>query len=53
VPLMELQDIHPLGASTKSKLGGLFAEDSHCCSQTALILQFALVEMVARRLGSS
>jgi hypothetical protein len=34
-------------------LGGLFAEDCHCCSQKALILRFALVEMVAGRLGSS
>jgi hypothetical protein len=43
----------PGGASTKSGLGGLFAEDCHCCSQRALILRFALVEMVAGHLGSS
>ncbi len=29
------------------------AEDCHCCSQRALILRFALVGMVAERLGSS
>jgi hypothetical protein len=43
----------PGRASTKSGLGGLFAEDCHCCNQRVLILRFALVEMVARRLGSS
>ncbi len=43
----------PGGASTKSWLGGLFAEDCHCCNQRVLILRFALVDMVAGRLGSS
>jgi hypothetical protein len=37
----------PGGASTKSGLGGLFTEDCHCCNQSVLILQFALVEIVA------
>jgi hypothetical protein len=40
----------PGGASTKSGLGGLLAEDRHCCSHRALIFWFALVEMVAGRL---
>jgi hypothetical protein len=52
-PLMELQDIGSRGPSTKSGLGGLLAEDCYCCSQRELILQFALVEIVAGRLGSS
>jgi hypothetical protein len=52
-PLMKLQDIGPWGASTKSGMGGLLAADCHCCNQRVLILQFALVEMVAGRLGSS
>jgi hypothetical protein len=52
-PLMEVQDVRPWGASTTSRLGGLVAEDCHCCSQRALVLQFALVEMAAGRLGSS
>ncbi len=43
----------PGGASTKSRMGGLFAEDCHCCNQRELILQFALVVMVAGRLGLS
>ncbi len=43
----------PGGASTKSQLGGLFAEDCHCCNQGVLILRFSRVEMVAGRLGSS
>ncbi len=43
----------PGGASTKSWLGGLFAEDCHCCNQRVLILRFALVELVTGRLGSS
>jgi hypothetical protein len=51
--LMKLENICPRGTSTKSGLGELFAEDCHCCSQRALILQFALVEMVAGRLGPS
>jgi hypothetical protein len=34
-------------------MGGLFAEDCHCCNQRVLILQFALVEMVVGRLGLS
>jgi hypothetical protein len=34
-------------------LGGLFAEDCHCCNQRVLMLRFALVEMVAGCLGSS
>jgi hypothetical protein len=43
----------PGEASTKSGLGGLLAEDCHCCSQRALILRFALVKMAAGHLGSS
>jgi hypothetical protein len=50
---MELQDVHPRGASTRTGLGGLLAEECHCCSQRAFILRFALVEMVAGLLGSS
>jgi hypothetical protein len=50
---MKLQDICPRGASTKSGLGGLLAEDCHCCSQRALIFRFALVEMVANGIGVS
>jgi hypothetical protein len=46
-PLMKLLDVHPRGASTKLGLGRLLAEDCHCCNERALILQFALVEMVA------
>ncbi len=34
-------------------LGGLLAEDCHCCSQRAFILRFALVKMAAGHLGSS
>ncbi len=51
-PLMEIQDVRPWGASTKSGLGGLLAEGCHCCNQRTLILQFAHVEMVAGHLGS-
>jgi hypothetical protein len=43
----------PGGASTKSGLGRLLAEDCHCCSRRTLILRFALVEMAAGQLGSS
>ncbi len=43
----------PGGASTKPRLGGLLAENCHCCSQRALILRYALVEMAAGHLGSS
>jgi hypothetical protein len=43
----------PGGASTRLQLGGLYTEDCHCCSQMVLIVWFAMVEMVAGRLGSS
>jgi hypothetical protein len=43
----------PGGASTRSGLGGLFADDCHCCNQRVLILRLGLVEMVAGRCGSS
>ncbi len=52
-PLWSIKMSVPGGASTKSGLGGLLAEDCHCCSQRALILQFALVEMAAGHLGLS
>jgi hypothetical protein len=52
-PLIKLQDVGPWGASLRSGLGGLLAEDCHCCSQRALIMRFALVEMAAGHLGSS
>jgi hypothetical protein len=41
------------GASIKLGLGGLLAEDCHCCNQWVLILQLALVKMVAEHLGLS
>jgi hypothetical protein len=34
-------------------LRGLFAEDCPCCNKRVLILQFALVEVVAGHLKSS
>ncbi len=50
---MMLQDIGPRRASRKSGLGWHLAKEFHCCSQIALILQFALVEIVARHLRLS
>ncbi len=41
------------GASTRSGLGGPFADDCHCCNRRVLILQLALVEIVAGRRGLS
>jgi hypothetical protein len=43
----------PKRASIKFGLGGLFTEDCHYCNKRELILQFALVEMVAGHLGLS
>ncbi len=52
-PLWSFRASFPGGASTKSGLGGLLAEDCHCCSQRALILQFAHVEIAAGHLRTS
>ncbi len=41
------------GASTKLGLGGILAEVCHCCSQKALILQFALIKMASGHLELS
>ncbi len=50
---MKLQDISPWGGLKQSGLRGLFAEDCPCCNKRVLILQFALVEVVAGHLKSS
>ncbi len=43
----------PSGALTKLGFGVLLSDDCHCCSKRVLILQFALVEMVAGNWESS
>jgi hypothetical protein len=50
---MKLQDIGLWGGLNLVWVGGIFAEDCHCFNQMVLILPFALVDMVAGRLGSS
>jgi hypothetical protein len=48
---MKLQEICPGGASIKSGLGGLLAEDCHSCSQRVIILQIIIIEVVAKCLS--